>query len=128
MKTRSIFLYLLLSLALALPAAWGADDLFAQGKKVFEGNCVECHRVNGKGLPGTYPALDGNSFVIGKPQPVIATVLKGRKGHMGQMPTWKDKLGDDEVAVVVTYIRHAWSNKAPGVTPAQVAEVRKKAK
>ena len=46
---------------------------------------------------------------------------------MGQMPTWKDKLDDGQVAAVVTYIRHAWSNKAQGVTPALVGrESRKK--
>jgi mono/diheme cytochrome c family protein len=128
MKFRSLYLCLLLSLA--LQPAWGQDDLFQKGKAVFEteGNCVDCHRLNGKGLPGTFPALDGDAFVTGKPQPVIATVLNGRKGHLGQMPTWKDKLDDQQVAAVVTYIRHAWSNRAPGVTPAQVAEIRKKAK
>ncbi len=130
MKARSIFLCLLLSLTLSLPAAWGQDDLFQKGKAIYEaeGNCVDCHRLNGKGLPGTFPAHDGNPFVTGKPGPVIATVLNGRKGNLGQMPSWKDKLDDDQVAAVVTYIRHAWSNKAPGVTPAQVAEIRKKAK
>jgi mono/diheme cytochrome c family protein len=80
------------------------------------------------GLPGTYPALDGDPFVTGKPGPVIATVLNGRKGDLGEMPSWKDKLDDQKVAAVVTYIRHAWSNKAPGVTPALAAEIRKKAK
>lgn len=128
MQARSIFLCLLLSLTLSLPAAWGQDDLFQKGKEIFAENCADCHRLNGKGLPGTYPAHDGNPFVTGKPGPVIATVLNGRKGQLGQMPSWKDKLDDGQVAAVVTYIRHAWSNKAPGVTPAQVAEIRKKAK
>jgi mono/diheme cytochrome c family protein len=128
MKVRSLVLFLLLSLALGLQSAWGQDDLFQKGKAVFAGACVDCHRLNGQGLPGTFPALDGDPFVTGKPEPVIATVLNGRKGQLGQMPTWKDKLDDAKIAAVVTYIRHAWSNKAPGVTPAQVAEIRKKAK
>jgi cytochrome c oxidase subunit II len=129
-KIKTIFLCLLLSLTLSLSAAWGQDNLFQKGKAIYEaeGNCVDCHRLNGKGLPGTFPAHDGNPFVTGKPEPVIATVLNGRKGNLGQMPSWKDKLNDEQVAAVVTYIRHAWSNKAPGVTPAQVAEIRKKAK
>jgi cytochrome c oxidase subunit 2 len=130
MKARSLLLVLLLSLALGLQSAWGQDDLFQKGKAIYEaeGNCVDCHRLNGKGLPGTFPAHDGNPFVTGKPGPVIATVLNGRKGNLGQMPSWKDKLNDQQVAAVVTYIRQAWSNMAPGVTPAQVAEIRKKAK
>ncbi len=53
------------SLTLGLPAAWGQDELIQKGKKVFECTCTECHRLNGKGLPGTYPALDGNSLSPG---------------------------------------------------------------
>ena len=104
-------------------SAWaqGAGDLFKQGQKVFEDNCADCHRLNGKGLPGTFPAHDGNPFVVGSPEPVIATVLNGRKGTLGQMPTWKDKLDDQQIAAVVTYIRQAWSNRAAPVTPATVA-------
>ena len=128
MKARLWFLGLVL--LLGLPAAWGMEYLFPKGKAIYEaeGNCVDCHRQNGRGLPGTFPAHDGNPFVVGAPEPVIATVLNGRKGNLGQMPAWKDKLNDEQVAAVVTYIRHAWSNQAPAVSPALVAEIRKKAK
>lgn len=128
MKARSLLLFLLLSLALGLQPVWGQEDPLQRGKEIFADNCADCHRLNGKGLPGTFPAHDGNPFVTGKPGPVIATVLNGRKGQLGQMPTWKDKLNDEQVAAVVTYIRQAWSNKAAGVTSAQVAETRKKGK
>ncbi|MFA5111828.1 MAG: cytochrome c, partial [Desulfobaccales bacterium] len=96
------------------------------GKGVFEDNCAQCHRANGQGLPGTFPALDGDPFVVGQPQPVIATVLNGRKGSLGRMPAWKDGLDDRQIAAVVTYIRHAWSNRAAAVTPAMVGAVRGK--
>jgi len=109
-------------------AAWaqGPEELFRQGKEIFEENCSQCHRLNGEGLPGTFPAHKGNPFVLGDPAPVIATVLNGRKGKLGRMPTWKDKLDDQQLAAVVTYIRQAWSNRAPAVTPAMVASLRKK--
>jgi mono/diheme cytochrome c family protein len=55
---------------------------------------------------------------------VIATVLNGRKGDLGQMPTWKEKLDDQQIAAVVTYLRQAWSNPAPAITPAMVAATR----
>ena len=122
------FLSLLLLLGVGLQPALAQENLFQKGKEVFADNCVDCHRLNGQGLPGTFPAPDGNPFVVGPPKPVIATVLSGRKGNLGEMPSWKDKLDDTQVAAVVTYIRHAWSNKAPGVTPALAAEIRKKAK
>ena len=56
---------------------------------------------------------------------MIATVLKGLKGSLGQMPAWKDKLDDQQIAAVVTYLRQAWSNRAPAVTPAMVAATRR---
>ena len=119
---------ILLGLALAVTTTWaqGTGTLFQQGQKVYEDNCVDCHRHNGKGLPGTFPAHDGNPFVVGPPSPVIATVLNGRKGNLGRMPDWKDKLDDQQIAAVVTYIRQAWSNRAPAVTPAMVAATRTK--
>ena len=128
MNARLFFLSLVLLLSLCRQPALAQEDLFQKGKEVFADNCVDCHRLNGQGLPGTFPAHDGNPFVVGPPKPVIATVLNGRKGQLGEMPSWKDKLDDNQVAAVVTYIRHAWSNKAPGVTPALAAEIRKKAK
>jgi mono/diheme cytochrome c family protein len=128
MKSGLLLLSLVLIMGPGLSPAQGQDDLFTKGQEIFADNCADCHRLNGRGLPGTYPAHDGNPFVTGAPGPMISTVLNGRKGQLGQMPSWTDKLDDAQVAAVVTYIRQAWSNKAPGVTPARVAEIRKKAK
>jgi len=99
--------------------------LLQQGQQVFENNCAQCHLKSGQGLPGTFPALDKNPFVAGDPQPVIATVLNGRRGALGRMPAWKGQLNDQQIAGVVTYIRQAWSNRAAAVTPAMAAEVRR---
>jgi cytochrome c6 len=120
-------LLFLVVLGLMVGVAWAQEpgDLVKQGRQIFQDNCAQCHLQSGQGLPGTFPALDKNPFVVGDPNPVLATVLNGRKGTLGQMPTWKDKLDDQQVAAVVTYIRQAWSNRAPGVTPAMAAEVRK---
>jgi cbb3-type cytochrome c oxidase subunit III len=109
-----------------IAGAQDAGDLAKQGRQVFEDNCAQCHRDNGQGLPGTFPALDANPFVVGDAKPVMVTILKGRKGQMGQMPTWKDKLDDQQVAGVVTYIRQAWSNRGAAVTPAMVTAARSK--
>jgi mono/diheme cytochrome c family protein len=42
------------------------------------------------------------------------------------MPGWSDKLSDQEVAAVATYIRQAWSNRAGPVTPKMVAALKGK--
>jgi len=119
-------LLLCLGLLGGVALAQGQDDAVQRGKGVFEENCAQCHRANGEGLPATFPALNKNPFVLGDPKPVIATVLNGRKGSLGQMPTWKDKLDDQQIAAVVTYIRQAWSNRAAAVTAAMVAAGRGK--
>ena len=121
---------LLLTIALAWsslssPQAQGTDKSFQEGKKLYEASCADCHRVNGQGLPAKFPALDTSSFVVGEPNKVIDTILFGRKGQLGQMPSWKDTLNDQQAADVITYIRKAWSNKGSGVTP-EMAKKRRK--
>jgi cytochrome c oxidase subunit 2 len=122
-------LVLLLSLIalLILPQAraQGPEALFQEGKKVFEENCADCHRVNGQGLPNKFPALDRNAFVNGEASKVVDTVLQGRKGNLGQMPAWKNTLNDKQAAAVITYIRQAWSNKGTAVTPEAVEKRRR---
>lgn len=102
-----------------------ADKSFQEGKKLFEASCADCHRVNGQGLPAKFPALDKSSFVLGEPNKVIDTVLFGRKGQLGQMPSWKDTMNDQQAAEVITYIRQAWSNKGSAVTAEMVKKRRK---
>jgi len=108
-----------------MAGAQEAGDLARQGQQVFEDHCAQCHRSNGQGLPGTFPALNRNPLVVGDPQAVIAIVLHGRNGAMGRMPAWQDSLNDQQIAAAATYIRQAWANRAPAVTPAMVAESRK---
>jgi cytochrome c6 len=121
-------LMILATMVLLGGGAWaqGEGGLMRQGQGVFEENCAQCHRTNGEGLPATFPALNKNPFVLGDPKPVITTVLNGRKGNLGRMPSWKDKLDNGQVAAVVTYLRQAWSNRAVPVTPAMVAATRTK--
>ena len=106
--------------------AQGQGDARQGGQEVFEEHCAQCHRTNGEGLPATFPALNKNPFVLGDPKPVIATVINGRQGNLGRMPSWKDKLDDQQIAAVVTYLRQAWSNQAQAVTPAMVGAGRGK--
>ena len=123
---KNLVILLCLGLLGGVALAQGQGDVVQRGQGVFEENCAQCHRVNGEGLPDTFPALNKNPFVLGDSKPVIATVLKGRKGSLGQMPGWQDKLDDGQIAAVLTYIRQAWSNRAAPVTPAMAAAGRGK--
>jgi cytochrome c oxidase subunit 2 len=103
---------------------WSTEELMARGEMVYGANCVACHQANGKGLPGVFPALDGDHTVLGPQQPQIVQLLKGRNA----MPAFAAQLNDVEIAAVITYTRHAWSNAGQGadatVQPTAVAAAR----
>jgi len=103
---------------------WTVDELKQRGEKVYSTNCVACHQATGKGIPGTFPALDGSPVVNGPKAEQIKVVLNGRNG---KMPSWKASLSDTEIAAVITYTRNNWSNKAAEniVQPAEVLAARK---
>jgi len=103
---------------------WQLADLSARGEKVFAANCAACHQANGKGVPGTFPALDGSKVVLGKPEGQVDVVLHGRPGTA--MAPFK-QLSDVELAAVITYTRNAWGNKAEQnvVQPSVVTAARK---
>lgn len=109
----------------------GAAALQA-GSKVYTANCSSCHQATGKGQPGVFPPLAGNSVVTGPAADVISIVKNGKSGpitvkgtkYNGQMPAWKGTLSDGDIAAVVTYIRNSWGNKAGAVTAAQVTAAK----
>jgi cytochrome c oxidase subunit 2 len=103
---------------------WTIDELKQRGQKIYAANCVPCHQVTGKGLPGLFPSLDGSPVVNGPRGEQIKVVLNGRNG---KMPSWKPVLSDTEIAAVITYTRNNWSNKAVEniVQPAEVLALRK---
>lgn len=113
-------------LALAMPV-WGQEPsaLVNQGKEIYGANCAGCHRLNGEGLPDTFPALKGNAFVMGDEIALVNLLLEGRRGKMGRMPAWKNRLTDDQIAAVATFIRNQWGNQAPPVAAATVAKQRR---
>jgi cytochrome c oxidase subunit 2 len=102
---------------------WTIDELKQRGEKVYAANCVACHQVTGKGVPGAFPALDGSGVVNGPRAAQINILLNGKN----VMPAWKAVLSDTEIAAVITYTRNSWSNKAAEniVQPAEVLAARK---
>jgi len=102
---------------------WTVDELKQRGEKVYATNCVACHQATGKGIPGSFPALDGSAVVNGPKAAQIALVLNGKNA----MPSWKSVLSDTDIAAAITFTRNNWSNKASEniVQPAEVLAARK---
>lgn len=99
------------------------------GAQIFATKCAACHQAAGQGT-SAYPPLNGNPDVVAAdPKSMIATIVNGRSGALtvngttynGKMPTWKGQLSNADIAAVATFVRSAWTNRAPGVTEQQVA-------
>jgi mono/diheme cytochrome c family protein len=109
-----------------------ASALADQGGKLYGKHCAACHGGDGKGVAGVYPPLDGNS-AVNEPAGInaIRVVLLGGfppatagNPRPYSMPPFAQRLGDADVAALVTYIRQAWSNRAAPVLPEDVARYR----
>jgi cytochrome c oxidase subunit II len=92
---------------------WKLAELMARGQEVYAKNCVACHQVNGKGLPPTFPALDGSAVVNGPYSGQMKTLLNGviKDGKPSAMVSFAQTLSDVELAAVTTYTRNTWGNK-----------------
>src|SRR5688500_4676629 len=109
-----------------------AQKSFLAGQGVYSQTCFACHQPTGQGTPGQYPPLDGSEWVTAQdPSRLIRIILDGITGPItvkGQqwpgtvvMPGFRGTgPTDEDIANVATYVRGAWSNKAPPVKPEQV--------
>jgi mono/diheme cytochrome c family protein len=109
-----------------------AAQVAQAGQKVYTQHCADCHGADGRGKGDAYPPLDGN-ITVTEPTGInaIRVVLSGgfapaTASHPRpySMPPFAQVLTDDDAAAVVTYIRHAWSNRASSVSPNDVRAYR----
>jgi mono/diheme cytochrome c family protein len=117
---------------MAVGASFDSGSLAMQGRDIYAKRCADCHGERGEGVPGVYPALDGNATVL-EPTGINASraVLLGGFAPLTQgnrrpysMPPFAQQLNDAEVAAVVSYIRQAWSNRATAVEERDVIKYR----
>ena len=94
------------------------------GKDVFNNTCIACHMEDGKGKPGEFPPLAGNTDLFLSPEFPALVVLNGIEGPLSVeghdfnnvMPSF-DFLSDSEIAAVLTYVRSNWGNDTlPGAS------------
>ena len=114
-----------------LPSA-ESSLLLSLGKTIYDRECASCHGAAGLGKPPHYPPLAGNqSIEMSSAVNPIRMVLNGGypPGTAGNptpygMPPFAQRLSDDEVAAVVTYIRTSWGNRGDPVSARQANELR----
>ncbi|SCY26269.1 cytochrome-c oxidase, cbb3-type subunit III [Thiohalorhabdus denitrificans] len=89
------------------PAAIAKDEdlmnfVNSSGKVLFGDNCSACHGAGGQGVVGHYPNLADSDWLYGGTHSDIRqTLINGRNGYM---PAHEDKLSDQEIEAVATYV------------------------
>lgn len=101
-----------------------AKQRFRKGKKDYQQACASCHQSSGEGAEGVAASLARSKWVLGQRKDLIRIVLDGKEGTTGLMPPNRNKLDDEEIAAILTYVRNAWDNKGSPVSPSLVEEVR----
>ena len=104
-----------------------------EGERLYNLNCGTCHQPNGLGDN----AHDGGARLVGNPlvqasnpASLINVILYGpRVTDLGEK-RWKDmtgfaeKLADEDIAAIASYMRNAWGNVGGEVTNEQVFQQR----
>ena len=111
-------------------------DQLTRGEAVYARTCAACHQSNGTGVDTAFPPLDGSKTATGDPANAIRIVLHGLTGPVeipgkpavnSLMPPVAG-LNDADIADVLSYVRHSWSNDAAPVPVADVTKVREATK
>ena len=106
--------------------------VFKRGAEVYEKYCADCHGKDGKGTPGSWPALAGNRAVtmdsVANPIRLILSggyppATAGNPRPYG-MPPFAQALNDTDLAAVLTYVRASWGNAAAEVPSFEVTKHR----
>ena len=113
-------------------AMLAAADVSRPGALDYLNNCAACHLSSGKGYSETFPALAGHPVVNAKdPTSVVHIILKGdtmpstlKAPTDFAMPGFANRLTDQEIADIASFVRSSWGNTGPAVTPNEVAGIR----
>lgn len=129
----AVYLLSLRPAAQQSPQPLAATDFrMTAGQAIYKDNCAACHTDAATGVARLFPRLAGSPIVHSdEPTTLIRTVLFGSRAAATEgaptapaMPSFAWRLGDAQVAAVVTYIRNAWGNAASPVSPDQVRAIR----
>jgi glucose/arabinose dehydrogenase len=101
------------------------EVLAFDGKQLYQNYCASCHKEDGVGVEGVFPAMVKNQLVNGDPKALIGLLLQGKASDNGAqaMPAFAF-LDNREAAEILTYIRSAWGNSASSISSAQIESLR----
>jgi mono/diheme cytochrome c family protein len=105
----------------------------ASGLALYRDHCERCHEADGGGKGHDYPPLAGNPLVTSDDAiNPIRLVLHGGVAPTTalnprpySMPSFADRLDDEEVAAVINHVRNSWNNQGSAVSRDDVRELRR---
>jgi mono/diheme cytochrome c family protein/type II secretory pathway pseudopilin PulG len=108
----------------------GSLDDKSKGRVIFGKICAACHQQDGAGKDGVAPPLAGSEWVKApNGERLVRIVLNGLNGPIqvqGKtwnivMPPWRENLSDEEIAIVLNYIRGQWGGEGAAPIKPEVA-------
>nr|WP_298721224.1 cytochrome c [uncultured Steroidobacter sp.] len=109
-------------------------SVLAEGGALYDVHCGTCHLPTGLGGPdeGSGARLVGSPIVQApNPASLINVIMYGPERpepplphRWKKMPGFAEKLDDDEIAAIASFVRNSWGNKAGQVMEKQVAKQR----
>lgn len=102
-----------------------ADQLYDQ-------YCATCHGADGEGGAQRYPPLVDTPWVLEEDERLILIVLHGLRGPIEVhdrvyddiMPPMGHQLSNEEIALILSYIRTSWGNDGSPIGADDVAQIR----
>ena len=102
------------------------------GARLYLDNCNACHFSTGAGADGVFPDLVGNSNALADDAGgFLDVILNGatmpsteKRPAALRMPSFRDRLSDEEVAALATFVRQAWGNDASTIDASTVKNMR----
>jgi nitrite reductase (NO-forming) len=112
------------------PIATSIAERIDLGRNIYTQSCFACHQANGEGVVGIFPPLAKSDYLNADVGRSIDVVIQGLSGEItvngehynNVMPA--QRLTDEQVANVLTYIYNNWDNKSQEITPAMVRKRR----
>jgi mono/diheme cytochrome c family protein len=113
----------------------GSSDPTTKGREIFQKICAACHQKDGEGKDGLAPPLVGSEWVLApRGDRLVRIVINGLSGPIQvrgktwnlAMPPLKENLGDDQIAVVLSYVRSRLAGNHAGLITSEAAAAARK--
>ncbi len=107
----------------------------AAGAKLYNTYCATCHQADGRGDGTRFPPLEKSEYVRGDRRRLIDIVLNGLSGPItvngvgyNEVMPPNSYLNDEQISLILTYVRASFNNNLTGIQPQEVARVRAQSK